>query len=296
MADALILGAEGAIGGYLARLLHARGTRVTAVVGSTESSVGALAALGIADDIALLPATAAPALAAGAGSTTIYAINDGSAARAALIAEVFAAAAPAARLTHVTDAALLRRAPAVRGQADAIAALRRDGGRHAVNAILHAHDSRLGPADALPARITRAAWAAAQPGADPGANPLDIAETGPRDWGWTPEYVDAVIRLAGLATPVDLAIGSGTALSVADFVAHAFAFFRRDPAPHVRILAGDGAIEAAVDVERLRAATGWSATTHGRDLVRALCEGAAGRGDPTVGADGGPAGGFVPVR
>jgi hypothetical protein len=32
-----------------------------------------------------------------------------------------------------------------------------------------------------------------------------------------------------------------------------------------------------IDVERLKAATGWRAITHGRDLVHTLCEGVAAR-------------------
>ena len=128
---------------------------------------------------------------------------------------------------HVVDDDTLRRSPLLLAQAKQIAALRRDAGRKAANVILRAHDSRLGPADSLPARIIAAAWAAGQ---DAPLPLLEIAETGPRDWGWTAEYVDAVARIAGLDRPVDFAIGSGHTLTVAEMVEHAFAFFKRDPA------------------------------------------------------------------
>jgi hypothetical protein len=48
-----------------------------------------------------------------------------------------------------------------------------------------------------------------------------------------------------------------------------------------------------VDTARLKAATGWTASTWGRDLVRALCEGAAARAHAS---GDGPGPGFVPVR
>ena len=174
-----------------------------------------------------VPAFDAGNLAATLADATVYAVNTGTPAQADLVAETLAAAA-GARLCHIVDAETLRHTPALLAQAKAIAALRRDAGRPAVNAILHAHDSRLGPADTLPARIIAAAFRAGQ---DPvPAQVLEIAETGPQDWGWTAEYVDAIVRLAALATPLDLAIGSGHTLTVREFTDHAFAFFKADPA------------------------------------------------------------------
>jgi GDP-D-mannose dehydratase len=276
MSNVLILGSNGAVGGYLARLLQARGANVFGV--TDNSANNALSALGIADAVVPVAPAEAAALAANLRDATIFAINDGSAEQAALVAEVLAAAAAAPtapRLCHVADADTLRRNPALLQQAKRVAEYRRDNGRRAVNAILHAHDSRLGAADTLPARITAAAWRAAQ---SDGTPILDLTETGPRDWGWTAEYVDAVARLAALDCPIDLAIGSGHSLDVAEFAKHAFEFFKRDADQHVRIeLALHGSPEPAVDTDRLKTATGWSASTWGRDLVRALCEGAASR-------------------
>lgn len=279
---ALILGSDSATGAYLARLLEARGGEVFACPGGGAALT---ALLGPDARVTPVPAADVIALVGTMDGGTLYALNDGSAAQAALVAEALSAAPERLRLAHVVDAAVLRQSPALLAEARRVAALRRDGGRPAVNAILHAHDSRLGPPDTLPAQIIAAAWAAGQDTAVP---ILDIFETGPRDWGWTAEYVDAVIRLAALERPVDLAIGSGHTLTVGEIVAHAFAFFGRDAASHVRIQSAEGLPETPLDTTRLKAATGWSATTWGRDLVRALCEGAAARNGP------GP--GFVPVR
>jgi GDP-D-mannose dehydratase len=279
MANALILGADTATGAYLARLLDARGIPVSGVLAGDGA---ALTDLGIAAAVTPVAAADVARLVTESPALTVFAINDGSAAQADLVAEVLAAGAAAfqrPRLSHVVDSAALRQSPALLDQAKKIVAWRKDDGLFATNAILHAHDSRLGPADSMPARVTAAAWRAAQAKGEMPTTPVEFTETGPADWGWTPEYVDAIIRLAAMESPQDLAIGSGTLLSIEDFVRDAFAYFKLDPTGHVRVLPAADAPQSgpAVDTARLKAATGWSASTHGRDLVRALAEGAASR-------------------
>jgi GDP-D-mannose dehydratase len=299
---ALILGSNGATGGYLARLLQARGVAVTGV--DTRTGAGAvgtpdaLAELGIAGDIAMIaPGDAARFVATGAIGV-VFAIND--AADAAAAATLTAASAAAAgrdiALCHVVDLAALRRDPARRALARQVTAWRVDGRRRAANAILHRHDSRLGAVTSLPAIVTDTAFRIARGDALP---LLELVETGPCDWGWTAEYVDAVQRLAGLAPMRDFAVASGQRLTTADLSDHAFGFFGLASADHVRIAPapapGDAApqpdtepdtepdtapdADTAVAVAALQAATGWSASTGGRDFVRALCEGAASRGE-----------------
>ncbi len=266
---ALIIGIDGDVGGYLARLLDARGVSVTALAGDTH----VIDRLGIGGSLALHD-TATLTAAAGSGRfAVIHAINDLTASRSDAIAALFASAAPATRLCHVSslgDAA----ESGVRRQSDSIEDWRRQG-RAAVNVQLGAHDSRLGRRDSLPARIIATAFGAAQ-----GLRPekLVISETGPVDWGWTPEYVDAVARVAMAAEPIDRIIGTGHGLSMAEFARHAFGFFKLDPNDHIQINAGDSAAGPPIDALALKAATGWSASTYSGDLVRALCEGAADRG------------------
>lgn len=271
MPNALVLAANTATGAYLARLVQARGTSVFAV--ADDSDADALTALGITGDVNALPAVDAARLAATLADATIYAVNTGSAAQLALIDELLVAA-PAARFVHVADIAAMRAQPAIVDRVRAVTALRRDAGRRAANALLHAHDSRLGPADSLSAKITLAAFRAAQ-----GAAPenFEIPETGPLDWGWTPEYVDAIARLGSLDIPLDINVGTGRQLDVRQFTDHAFGFFKVSPDGHVRVTPTSAAAEGPVDTSRTKALTGWSATTWGRDLVHALCEGAASR-------------------
>lgn len=275
MPNALILGLNTAAGAYLARLLHARGTTVFGVAVTPAMASDPISALGIADTVNAIGFDEAISIAAQMPDTTLFAINAGDAATADQTAELFAAAGAATRLCHVVDADMLRHQPRLLDQARAIGLMRKDGGRYAVNAILHAHDSRLGAADSPMAQIARAAWRAAN--GDAPSQPVELIESGPRDWGWTAEYVDAIARLAALDRPADLAIGSGHRLDAATMVDLAFKFFKADPAGHVAIIDRPGQVEADVDTARLKAATGWSASTWGRDLVHALCEGAGAR-------------------
>ena len=266
----LIIGIDNHVGAYLARLLDARGVALAGV-----GDAALVAKLGIADAVTdVAPADAAWTAAA---MRLVFAISDGDAARADMISASLAKAAGAAqppRVIHVADVASLD-APAVRETLGKIVAVRRSGRIETANVLLESHDSRFGPADSLLAQITGAAWRAAQTDT-PTVPPLAITEPGPRDWGWTPEYVDAVARLAARPSVVDLVVASGHLLSAADMAAFAFDFFRRKAADHVEIT-GAGASIAPINPAAVKAATGWSASTYGRDLVRAICEGTAGR-------------------
>lgn len=262
---ALILGIDNHVGVYLARLLDARGVRVEGVGGSSDG----LVELGIADDVAMIEPGAALRAAADGKVDVVFGIAGDH------LATLLDDAATTTRIGHVVEAEALRRQPASVALARRIGDLRRDTRRPVFNVILHSHDSRLGPGDSLPARIVDAAYRAAM-GGDP---QLELIETGPRDWGWTPEYVDAVLRLAALPAVRDAAVATGHRLSVAEFAEHAFGFFGKDAADHVTITGTGSNADAATDTAAtaLKAATGWSASTWGPDLVRALCEGAATR-------------------
>jgi hypothetical protein len=266
----LIIGIDNHVGAYLARLLDARGVSLAGV-----GDPALVARLGIADSITAV--SAGDAASAARDMRLVFAVSDGTAQGADTIAASLAAASAAAnppRIIHVADIAALDNA-SIRDTVRRVAAARGGGRIETANTLLEAHDSRLGPADNLLARITSAAWRAAQDDAQQ-LPMLTITEPGPRDWGWTPEYVDAVARLASRPTLVDLVVASGHLLSAADMAAHAFGYFRKDTADHVRI-AGTGDTKPPINPAPVKAATGWSASTYGRDLVRAICEGAADR-------------------
>ena len=252
----LIIGIDNHVGAYLARLLDARGVALAGV-----GEPGLVTRLGIAD--AITPVAAADTAAAAAQARLVFAISDGSAAHADRLAAGIDAAKATTRLIHVADVVDLKLAP-VRDTLARITAAKARG--EAANVLLEAHDSRFGTRATLPAQIIAVAHAG-----DPAVR--EIAEPGPRDWGWTPEYVDAVQRLATRERLVDMVVASGHTLTAAEMADAAFAYFRRNIADHIRI-AGSGTAAAPIAIAAAKAATGWTASTWGRDLIKALCEGA----------------------
>ena len=90
---ALILGIDGHVGAYLARLVHARGTTVLGVADPAPAGPDALAGLGIAGDINLVTAYAGLRLAGAGEAEAIFAIAGGGL-QAELVAATLVAAAP----------------------------------------------------------------------------------------------------------------------------------------------------------------------------------------------------------
>jgi GDPmannose 4,6-dehydratase len=90
---------------------------------------------------------------------------------------------------------------------------------HAVGAILYNHESPRRPRQFVTRKITSTAAAIAQGRADRLAlGNLDAR----RDWGWAPDYVDAMVRAARADVARDYVVATGVARSVRDFVAAAF--------------------------------------------------------------------------
>ncbi len=269
---ALIIGADGHLGAYLARLLDARGHAVVAT--ETGMAQEAFSALGITDSVEALTDDAALDTAA-AAANAVYAIADGTGGRDAIIDSVverISGLSRPPRLIHVAELANLPAQASTRRRIGALAVLRSERRLPMATALLHAHDSRLGSAHSLPARIVAQLHAAAQGEAPP---PLEIEDPGPADWGWTAEYVDALSRLAAMERPVDSQVMSGATLNVAEMMAHAGQYFRVDPTG-LFVIRGVAAPVPSPAVS-LAGVAGWRAMTIGKDLVQTWCEGAASR-------------------
>ena len=96
----------------------------------------------------------------------------------------------------------------------------RSKGLKASNAILFNHESPRRPTTFVTRKITAAAAAIA----DGAQDSLTLGNlSSQRDWGWAPDYVDAMIRMARSGRGDDFVVATGTAHSIADFVAAAFA-------------------------------------------------------------------------
>ena len=150
-------------------------------------------------------------------------------------------------------------------------------GLHCCTGILFNHESPLRPPRFVTRKIVSgAARIAAGAGGKLVLGNLDIA----RDWGWAPEYVDAMWRMLETETPQDFVIATGQTTRLEEFVAEAFAYHGLDWRDHVEISAefarpSDIQISRA-DPTRAADRLGWRAQTHMRDVVRKMCESEAG--------------------
>ncbi len=146
-------------------------------------------------------------------------------------------------------------------------------GLHASTGILFNHESPLRPERFVTQKIVRAAARIAAGSAEVlKLGNLDIE----RDWGWAPDYVDAMVAMLSADEPRDLVIASGRTVSLAYFVACAFSHFGLDWQAHVL---SDNSLFRPTDIARVSAdpglahrKLGWRASKPFEDIVTALCE------------------------
>jgi len=95
----------------------------------------------------------------------------------------------------------------------------RQRGLHAASVILYNHESPRRPRQFVTRKITSTVAAIARGEAETlTLGNLDAR----RDWGWAPDYVDAMVRAARATDPDDFVIATGLSHSVREFVAAAF--------------------------------------------------------------------------
>jgi GDPmannose 4,6-dehydratase len=155
-----------------------------------------------------------------------------------------------------------------------VANYRESYGLFACNGILFNHESPLRPrrfvtqkivqsvrriADGVPERLT--------------LGRLDIE----RDWGWAPEYVEAMWRMLQADTPEDFVIATGESNTLESFVAAAFAHYDLDWRAHVDVARE---LYRPSDIDRSRSAPDkaarlldWRAETTMRGVVARMCGG-----------------------
>ena len=97
-----------------------------------------------------------------------------------------------------------------------------------------------------------------------------------RDWGYAPEYVDAMWRMLQQETPRDYVIGTGVHHSVRECCEIAFSHLGMDYRNHIRT---DAALLRPAEVETLRAdptrarqELGWETRTSFEELVRIMVD------------------------
>lgn len=148
-------------------------------------------------------------------------------------------------------------------------------GMHASTGILFNHESPLRPERFVTQKIVRSAARIAQGTADAlTIGNLDIH----RDWGWAPEYVEAMWRMLQQPEPGDCVIATGRTVSLEEFVALAFSHFGLDWRHHVRhdatLLRPSDIRFGAADPSLARDKLGWQASVTLEECVARMCRAA----------------------
>ena len=93
---------------------------------------------------------------------------------------------------------------------------------YACNGILFNHESPLRPERFVSQKIVRSAARIASGSSEK----LEIGNIDiKRDWGWAPEYVEAIWKMLQLDRPQDFVIATGRTVSLEFFIEHVFQFF-----------------------------------------------------------------------
>ncbi len=150
----------------------------------------------------------------------------------------------------------------------------RAAGVFASSAILYNHESPRRSSAFVTRKITEAA-ARISAGLQ---DRLELGNTAARrDWGWAPDYVDALHRAATAEHPDDFIIATGVSHSVEDFVRVAFERAgvddwrsRLDVADSL-LRTGDAADQVG-DAAHAREVLGWEPTTGFEELVRRMVD------------------------
>jgi GDPmannose 4,6-dehydratase len=112
-----------------------------------------------------------------------------------------------------------------------VANYRESYGLFACSGILFNHESPLRPPRFVTRKITAAAAARIAQGSTERLALGDLSIR--RDWGWAPEYVEAMWAMLQCSAPDDFVIASGASHSIEEFVATAFAEVGCDWRAHV---------------------------------------------------------------
>jgi GDPmannose 4,6-dehydratase len=143
----------------------------------------------------------------------------------------------------------------------------------ACSGILFNHESPLRPNRYVTQKIVRGA-------ADVAEGFLDRLRLGElniaRDWGWAPEYVEAMARMVEFDEPQDFVIATGQVSTLEEFVSRSFTYFGLDWRAYVEIdpnLKRPADISMSVgDPNKAERLLGWRATTTMPALVDRLLD------------------------
>lgn len=158
-----------------------------------------------------------------------------------------------------------------------VGSYRRRYGLHASCGILYNHESPRRPVDFLPSKVAHAAAAIAS-GREQTLVLGDLDAR--RDWGYAPDYVEAMWRMLQCDAPGDYVVATGELHTVRELVDVAFAHVGLRPEDHVRVdddlKRGQAELHDLVgDATKARTELGWAPTLDFTGLVEALVDAAS---------------------
>ena len=142
---------------------------------------------------------------------------------------------------------------------------------YACTGILFNHESPLRPARFVTQKIiSTAKRIAAGSGEKLTLGRMDIS----RDWGWAPEYVDAMWRMLQLEKPDDFVIATGVSISLENFVAKVFEVLGLDWRDHVvqdvKFFRPTDISISSANPEKAFRKLGWAAKIRGEYVVNEM--------------------------
>jgi len=144
-------------------------------------------------------------------------------------------------------------------------------GLYACTGILFNHESPLRPERFVTRKIVSAAKRIAA-GSDEKLRLGNLAVQ--RDWGWAPEYVDAMWRMLQADEPDDFVVATGESNTLQDFCAAAFAELGLNWQDHVEIdrdlFRPSEIMYGCGDPAKAKQLLGWQACNKMRDVVRKM--------------------------
>jgi len=143
----------------------------------------------------------------------------------------------------------------------------------ACTGILSNHDSPLRPSRFVTRKIIHAvASIAAGNEAGLSLGNLEIE----RDWGWAPEYVEAIARMLEQPAPDDYIIATGQSHSLTEFVATAFELIGKNWRDYVvadhHLMRPTDILKNKVDPSKAAAGLEWKARRGMKDVIRMMLE------------------------
>ena len=146
---------------------------------------------------------------------------------------------------------------------------------HASTGILFNHESPLRPERFVTQKIVKSASRIARgSGETLLLGNVDIH----RDWGWAPDYVEAMWRMVQLDVPQDFVVATGRTTSLEHFVERAFSHFGLDWRRHVRheasLLRPSDIAHGAADPRLASKLLGWTASLDVDQVVAHMCNAA----------------------